>query len=586
MARLDPHSYNDTAHPTTEHLHWKAHVDFDARVLHCEATLHFRSAAEGAVDLDTRDLTIEAVQSDRGEAVPWTLHPADPVLGSKLSLALPPGTQAVTLRYRTSPNASALQWLAPEQTAGKRHPFLFSQCQAIHARSVVPLQDTPRIRITWSAELTFPGALRAVMAAREVQHDAGGGETCSARFEMPQPIPPYLFAFAVGDLTSRELGPRSRVWAEPSVVDAAAHEFAQTDAMIAAAERLFGPYEWERFDLLTMPPSFPYGGMENPRLTFLTPTLLAGDRSLANVVAHELAHSWTGNLVTNASAEHFWLNEGFTVYAERRILEVLEGRDLAELHAALGVRSLRQAIDSFRDRPELTRLRTQLDGVDPDDAYSQVPYEKGYLFLRALEEAVGREAFDRFIHRYVERFRFQSLTTEQFVDFVRRELPGALEQVDADAWLHGEGIPANAPRPKSARLEKVEAMGSKAPDEATAKAWTPTEWQLYLELLSRPIPVSLGTELSRSFQLTRSTNMEILVSWLELALDSGMDVVARTEEVLRSVGRMKYLKPLYGALAKRADLRGRSRAIFEAASPGYHPIARQVVDAMLKKAGA
>lgn len=586
MARLDPHSYNDTTQPEVERLDWKARIDFSSRVIHAEATLHFRAAAEGVLDLDTRDLAIEEVACDLGEKVQWTLHPADPVLGARLELLLPRNSRSVKIRYRTSPDASALQWLTPEQTAGGQHPYLFSQCQAIHARSVVPVQDTPRIRITWTAELTFPGQLRAVMAARELHHDERGGDAATARFEMPQPIPPYLFALAVGDLQSRELGPRSRVWAEPSVVDKAAYEFGQVDEMLRAAEALFGPYEWERFDLLTMPPSFPYGGMENPRLTFLTPSLLAGDRSLANVVAHELAHSWTGNLITNASAEHFWLNEGFTVYAERRILEVLEGQEMAELHAALGRKSLDQAVtQQFRDRPELTKLRTHLTGVDPDDAYSQVPYEKGYLFLRALEEAVGREAFDAFVHRYVGLFRFQSLTTEQFLDFVARELPGALEKVNADRWVNGAGIPDGAPRATSAKLERLESLRSRAPDDATAKTWTPTEWQLYLEALPRPPSRELCEELQRRFGLTSSTNMEVLVSWLEVAVEAGLDVTDRVDEVLGSVGRMKYLKPLYSALSSREDTRARARQIFEKYRGRYHPIARAVVDAQLRKNG-
>jgi aminopeptidase N len=450
---------------------------------------------------------------------------------------------------------------------------------------VVPLQDTPRIRITWSAELEIPRALRAVMSARAVERREDG-DRAFERFEMPQPIPPYLFALAVGDLASRDLGPRSRVWAEPSVVEKAAWEFEATDRMLSAAEKLFGPYDWERFDLLVMPPSFPYGGMENPRLTFLTPTLMAGDRSLVNVVAHELAHSWTGNLVTNANAEHFWLNEGFTVYAERRIQEVLEGQEMAALHAALGRRSLESAVEGFAQRPELTRLRTHLTGVDPDDAYSQVPYEKGYLFLRALEEAAGREAFDHFLKRYIETFRFKSITTDSFLELAQRELPAGMARVDVKAWLDGEGIPENAPRAVSNRLKQVEALGAHAPAAALARTWTPTEWQLYLESVSRPASRELCDQLESDWNLTRSTNMEVLVAWLELALDSGMDVVARSEEVLGSVGRMKYLRPLYTALARRDDTRADARRIFSSFSPRYHPIARQVVDGVLRRNGA
>ena len=389
MPRLDPHSYNDSAQPAIDRLDWQARVDFASRTITAEALLGFRAPGEGPLDLDTRDLAIDGVSDEHGAALAFSLAAPDPILGTRLRVELPRPTSAIRVAYRTSPSASALQWLTPEQTAGGAQPFLYSQCQAIHARSLVPLQDTPRLRLRYRAALTVPARLEALMAAAFIGREPRGDEAI-ARFEMNEPIPPYLLALAVGDLVSRDLGPRSRVWAEPPVVDRAAHEFAGVDAMLTTAERLFGPYPWGRFDLLTMPPAFPYGGMENPRLTFLTPMLLAGDRSLVNVVAHELAHSWTGNLVTNASAEHFWLNEGFTVFAERRILEELEGREAALLHAALGRRELDRAVADFYEHPELTRLRTRLDGVDPDEAFSVVPYEKGYLLLRALEDAAGR----------------------------------------------------------------------------------------------------------------------------------------------------------------------------------------------------
>jgi aminopeptidase N len=585
MARLDPHSWNDDAQPETERVEWEARVDLSRCVLDGVATLHFRRPGEGPLDLDTRGLSIEVVEDGDGRSLPWTLHEPDRILGSRLEVRLPARTSSVRIRYRTSPNASALQWLSPEQTADRRFPYLYSQCQAIHARSVIPLQDTPRLRITYRAQITVPRELRVVMAARSVRR-IEVGDVATEHFEMPQPIPPYLLALAVGDLVSRELGPRSRVWSEPSVVERASFDFARADEMLRVAELLFGPYEWERFDLLTMPPSFPYGGMENPRLTFITPTVLTGDRSLANVAAHELAHSWTGNLVTNASAEHFWLNEGFTVYAERRILEVLEGRDLSELHAAIGRRALEQAVAQMQDRPQLTRLRTNLWGVDPDDAYSQVPYEKGYLFLRALEEAVGRPRFDAFLRKYVETFRFSSLTTEQFLAFTSRTLPGALEDVDAPEWIEGEGIPARTPCASSSRLEAIARVGARVPEDAVAAQWSPMEWVLFLETLPRPAPRELLQVLETKHHFTSSSNMEVLVTWLELCIEAGLDVAERVQEILGSVGRMKFLKPLYAALAKRPELRPVARATFERFQQRYHPIARQVVDGLLRRHGA
>lgn len=577
--RLDPHSYADSTQPETASLALHAAVDFATRTLRATATLTFCAPGAGPLDLDTRGLTIHGVTDLAGVPLPFTLHPADPILGARLAIQLPPGTAGVTVAYTTSPDASALQWLTPAQTAGGKAPFLFSQCQAIHARSVVPLQDTPRLRIRFEARISVPAGLTAVMAAAAVGR-SDGPEGPTFAFAMPQPIPPYLLAFAVGDLGSRDLGPRSRVWAEPAQLDAAAWEFAGVEAMIVAAEALFGPYDWERFDVLTMPPSFPYGGMENPRLTFLTPTLLAGDRSLVNVLAHELAHSWTGNLVTNANAEHFWLNEGFTVYAERRILEALEGAELGAMHAALGRNALESEVRRFAATPGLVRLRTHLDGIDPDDAFSQIPYEKGYLFLRTLEEDVGRPAFSAFLRRYIRHFAFRSITTEDFVAFVETELPGALDRVGAAEWLHGEGIPANAPRARSERLLALEALGAAVPTDAQAAEWTPTEWTLYLD--SVPRPASPETCAWLQARIGGSENYEIVVSWLKLAVASGhLGVLPRVETVLTRVGRMKYLRPLYAALAARADTVEFARRVYASAKEGYHPIARQGIEGIL-----
>ncbi|MFZ5471330.1 MAG: M1 family metallopeptidase [Myxococcota bacterium] len=588
MARLDPHSYNDSTQPETASLSLNARVDFGTHTLEADARLTFRAPSLGPVrlDLDTRELSVHEVLDDAGRRLPFTLHPPEPALGARLSIELPSGVGGVRVRYRTAPTASALQWLAPSQTLGGQLPFLFSQCQAIHARSVVPLQDTPRIRIRYRAELDVPAQLRAVMAAAFIERREEQGRAVEV-FEMPQAIPPYLFAFAVGDLARRDLSPRSCVWAEPKMLDRAATEFSGVEEMIRAAEALFGPYDWDRFDILTMPPSFPYGGMENPRLTFLTPTIVTGDRSLVNVLAHELAHSWTGNLVTNANAEHFWLNEGFTVYAERRILEALEGPDVAALHAAIGRRSLDEAVARFAKTPQLTRLRTQLAHVDPDEAFSQVPYEKGYLFLRALEEAVGRTRFDAFLKKYLATFRFESVTTEDFLHLARQHLDGALEKLNAGVWIDGEGVPENAPRPSSKRLEQIDKLRGAVPKVSLTQGWTPTEWQLYLDSMPRPAPQEICQTLDTRYRLTESQNHEVLMSWLTLATTSDYaPVLPRVQEVLGQVGRMKYLRPLYLALAKNRKTKALARQCYEQTKAGYHPIARQVVEGVLREAGA
>jgi leukotriene A-4 hydrolase/aminopeptidase len=583
MSRLDPHSYADDTQPRTKSFDFRARVDFTARVLHAEITLSFvEPAAGGPLDLDARALTIDAVLDESGAPLRHELHAADPILGSRLEIAVPAGARSIRIRYRTSPEASALQWLTPEQTLGKQHPYLFSQCQAIHARSVLPCQDTPSIRQTFTASLDVPSELRAVMAAaprdREVR-----GDRAVQRFDMPQPIPPYLFAFAVGDLASKDLSSRSRVWTEPEQLEAAAWEFALVEDHLHAAEALFGPYDWERFDLLVMPPSFPYGGMENPRLTFLTPSLLAGDRSLVNVLAHELAHSWTGNLVTNATAEHFWLNEGFTVFAERRILEALEGAEMGALHAAIGYQRLQQSFVQHADRPELTKLRTNLTGIDPDDAFSQVPYEKGYLFLKALEAAAGREAFDRLLATWLGAHRFGAATTDDFLALVEQVLPGLLAKVDAKAWVDGPGLPATYRKPESARLAAVLEVAGRVPAASEAKAWSVAEWVLYLEAMPKPSPLDVCRALDAEYELTSSKNSEVLVSWLVLACESGYaPVLPRVEELLGHIGRMKYLKPIYQALVKRDETKALARELFAKFRESYHPIAQQIVRAVLK----
>jgi len=586
MSRPDPHSVTDSAQPTTRHVEWDATIDFTTKRLTATATLHFKDAAPGGpLDLDARALDVTSITDLSGAALKWEALPIDPILGTPLRLHVPAGSKGVKLTYRTAPDASALQWLEPSMTHGGKKPYLFSQCQAIHARSVLPCQDTPARRVSYRASLTVPKGLVAVMAAAPVKNEAKGDAT-TFHFEMPQVIPPYLLAFAVGDLASKDLSPRSRVWAEPGVLDSAAWEFEAVEKHLEAAEALFGPYDWERFDLLVMPPSFPYGGMENPRLTFLTPTLLAGDRSMVNVVAHELAHSWTGNLVTNVNAEHFWLNEGFTVFAERRILEALEGTETAEIHAALGRNDLDDAVARFEKggQPELTKLRTKLDGIDPDEAFSVVPYEKGYLFLRTIESAVGREKFDVILKSWLQAHRFGSANTDDFIAHMERTAPGVLARIDATAWLDRPGVPNGAPRARSERLDAVKALVGSVPTTEQVSKWTATEWQLFLEWSPRTLTADQLAELDARFHFSTARNTEIHVAWLLLSLQCGSTtVLPQVETFLGRVGRMKYLKPLFSALHARDATKPLAKRIFDTHQARLHPIARQVISGMLSR---
>jgi leukotriene A-4 hydrolase/aminopeptidase len=588
MARRDPHSYTDLEQGRCKDVAFHLRVDFAAKQLRGRVRLTLTEPTSGPLDLDSRDLAIDRVVTADGTEVEFRVTETDAVLGQCLRLELPPDTGAVDVHYATSPEASALQWLAPSQTDGGEHPYLFSQCQAIHARALVPIQDTPRARVTFTAEIEVDKPLRVVMAAAmDGEREGSTPETTTWRFHMPQPIPPYLIALAAGNIHGQEVGPRSMVYAEPEILEKAAWEFGGVEDMIVAAEELFGPYPWDRFDLLCMPSSFPYGGMENPRLTFLTPTLLAGDRSQVNIVAHELAHSWTGNLVTNADMEHFWLNEGFTVYAERRILEALEGEEFVALHAAIGRAGLGREMARFGEGSPYTRLRTELRGVDPDEVFSLVPYEKGFLLVRLLHETVGQQRFDEFLLRYIERFKFQTLTTEEFEAFVEAELPGVLAEVRSEAWIRGSAIPDNEPTFHSARKEAVDALaagwadGQRPTRESTA-SWSPEEWLLYLQGLPESLDVADCQQLDETFGLTAQGNSEILVEWLRIAAGSGYaPAVDRACDYLRAMGRMKYLKPLYKTLAGNADTRERARALFAEVSGTYHPIAQMVVEGVL-----
>ena len=375
-------------------------------------------------------------------------------------------------------------------------------------------------------------------------------------------------------------------------MEAAADEFAEIEDMITKAEELFGPYEWDRYDMIVLPPSFPYGGMENPRLTFLTPTLLAGDRSLVDVVAHELAHSWTGNLVTNASVDHFWLNEGATVWAERRILEALHGEEAAALGWAIGEKALQAEFQRFGADSPVTRLRNDLKGTDPDDVFSSIPYEKGARFLVLLERTAGRERFDRFIRRYIEHFRFTSITTEEFLDLVNQELPGVADEVDAQSWLYEPGMPANAPVFRSPRLEELNALadgfaGGKRPTAEEIEGWSPAEMLVYLQRLPRPLDDEACRWLDENLELTDRGNYEILVEWLTIAAASDYEpAFERVREVLLRVGRMKYLRPLYKALGGHPRTRALAREVYAEASPGYHELSRRVAEAVINSYGA
>ncbi len=587
----DPHSFARPHEVAVDHLSLDLDVDFAAKRLvgRASLTLEHRAAAASLL-LDTRDLEIRAVTLDDAPTeVAFTLDEAVPYLGSRLEIPITATTRVVHIDYSTSPQAAAVQWLAPAQTSGGTHPFLFTQSQAILARTWVPCQDTPAVRMTYDATVRVPSELMAVMSAdgNPTERNAEG----VYRFDMPQPIPSYLLALAVGDLAFAEIGPRTGVYAEGPMLEASANEFADTENMLTEVEALFGPYRWGRYDLLVLPPSFPFGGMENPRLTFATPTIIAGDRSLVALVAHELAHSWSGNLVTNATWNDFWLNEGFTVYLERRIMEAIRGRDYADMLAVLGRQDLEATVADLGSTDADTHLFLDLDGRDPDDGMTDIAYEKGYFFLRSIEEAVGRERFDAFLRNWFDDNAFSSTTTERFLAYLDEALladdPALAEKVTTASWVYGPGLPDHGTSIEAEAFVRVDdALGTfldgGPPSELATDGWSTHEWLHFL----RGLPDDLGTDrmaaLDKAYSLTASGNSEILHAWLHHVIASNYEPgYDRLQTFLEGVGRRKFLKPLYERLASTEEGKAKAREIYARARPGYHTVSSATIDEIL-----
>ncbi|MDC8830286.1 M1 family metallopeptidase [Alteromonas gilva] len=578
-AGVDYHSFSNPDEVTVTHLDIELTANFTAKVLSGSVTLDYERQTPNASSLilDTRDLAIERVTAN-GEAVDFNLRPADPELGAALEINLPQSASQVTIEYATSPQASGVQWLTPSQTAGKEHPFLFTQAQAVHARSFIPLQDSPQVRVTYNATIHTPPELLAVMSAANDPQTERDGEY---DFTMPQPVPSYLIALAIGDLHFKPMGERTGVYAEPALLEAAAEEFADTESMLLATENTYGPYGWDRYDLLILPPSFPFGGMENPRLSFITPTVIAGDKSLVSLIAHELAHSWSGNTVTNATWRDLWLNEGFTTYLTYRIMEMIYGNDRYRMEAVLGYQDLQNDIAALDDNDEI--LAIDLRGRNPDDVFSNIPYEKGALFLRELEHKVGRDNFDQFLLNYFDHFAFKSITTDEFVAYLNKTLvadyPEQLNEERIQQWIFEPGIPAGAPVPESDAFMLVDQArqnwlaGEKAASDIKTAGWTVHEWLYFLNNMPAQLSDEQLAELDSAFGLTASTNNEIAHSWLMIAVHNEYQpAYNRLYNYLVTIGRNKLVKPLYRELSKTPEGKAFAQKAFAEARPGYHPL--------------
>eukprot|EP00537_Pseudo-nitzschia_pungens_P007253 CAMPEP_0172367130 /NCGR_PEP_ID=MMETSP1060-20121228/19395_1 /TAXON_ID=37318 /ORGANISM="Pseudo-nitzschia pungens, Strain cf. cingulata" /LENGTH=652 /DNA_ID=CAMNT_0013091259 /DNA_START=94 /DNA_END=2052 /DNA_ORIENTATION=- len=611
-------SYSKPEEAVVTHLDWKISVDFAKERLFSEATysVHVVQTNATILTLDTARLDIEAAKDADGNPLSFTLHPIagdKSHLGRRLEIDLPPRGNdetdcKVTVVYSTTNQCSALQWLPPSQTAGKKHPYLFTQCQAIHARSLVPCQDRCGVKMTYSATATVPGWATCVMSALskgETAPEGGSDKVC--HWEQPVPISSYLLALAVGELTKKTISERCAIWSEPSIVESAAYEFSETEVFLSTAEAIAGrEYAWGRYDLLCLPPSFPYGGMENPCLTFVTPTLLAGDKSLADVVAHEIAHSWTGNLVTNATWDHFWLNEGWTTWLERKIMARMKNNPkFLDFGAIEGRKDLIDAVNRFSESaPENTCLVLNNGDGDPDDSFSSIPYEKGFTFLLYLERLVGTSEFEAFFQTYIAKFASKTLSSTDFKDFFLRHFENdpKVGEIDWDTWFYGQGMPpvlppldqsmAKASTDLASEWYEVDRDGKSCPDTNAMSSWACGQITCFLDALElktaeKSLKVSTLRAMDGLYGLSESRNSEILFRYCQLAIaaedESIIPIVFR---FMTSQGRMKFVRPLYRSLVRSKMGRDIAVSTFLKFKDAYHPIAAKMIAIDLKDAMA
>jgi len=582
----DPHSYSEPGKAVVKHLELDIKVDFDKKSISGKAAYNILNNQSSEIIFDTRNLIIDKITLGENEKeTMFSLSANDSIFGQALTVTIDKNTTRVNIYYATTEGAEALQWLTPQQTAGKTFPFLFTQGQAILSRTWFPCQDSPGIRFTYNAKVSVPKNLLAVMSAENpvTKNDSG-----VYYFKMPQPVPSYLVALSVGDLAFKEIGERTGVYAEPVMLDKSAYEFADMENMLISAEKLYGKYQWGRYDVIVLPPSFPFGGMENPRLTFATPTIIAGDRSLTSLVAHELAHSWSGNFVTNATWDDIWMNEGFTVYFERRIVEAIYGKEYVDMQWQLGYQDLETEVKDLIELKEETSLKLHLGHRNPDDGLSDIPYEKGAHFVLLLEQKAGREKLDKFLNDYFNAHAFKTITTEDFLKYLDAEFIKKYSlELNVDEWVYKPGIPANCPRVSSEKFKKVEEAlsawkaGTK-PEQLLTKGWSTHEWLHFLRNLPENINVNEMLQLDNAFHFTNSGNAEIANEWYVHALKYNYTkAYPELENFLINVGRRKFVQPLFKEMIKTAEGKKFAMEVYAKARPNYHAVTINTIDEML-----
>jgi leukotriene-A4 hydrolase len=596
---FDYHSYANVDEFRATHLELELRVDLEGKTITGVAGFEFKRLDPRATQLvlDTKELMINDVKQKATDVLgataknqtiwvsrPFHLEKPDPILGSALVIELPPSKksiESIRVDYETTTASSALQWL----TAKRHKGFLYTESEPIGTRSWIPLQDTPQVRATYKAVVHTDPGVRAVMSAESDPKAKRNGEYF---FVMTQPVPSYLIALAVGDLEFKETGPRTGVYAEKSVLKQAAKEFADADSMIQAAEKSVGPYRWARYDILVMPPSFPVGGMANPRLSFISPTIIAGDKSLVSVVAREVAHSWSGNLAGNATWRDRWLNEAFSAYLQGRIMTSLYGESRSSLEAVFGLQSLRADLANLKSADQA--LAVDLRDRDPREGRSEIPYEKGRLFLNYLDAKYGRDRFDAFLRGYFEHFAFKSIGTEQFLTYLQENLldrfPGIVSRQQAHAWVFDPGLPADAVLPATAMLQPVDearaAWLGKLQLKKLGLDWAAPQWRYFLDGLTATLSAAQLADLDKAYGFSKSPNAQIAQSWLKLVIANDYQPgFARLEDYLKSIGRSKLVAPLYEALMKTPAGAEFARRVFAKARPGYHPETVAAIEAIV-----
>ncbi len=587
---VDMHTFSNFETVTCKHLDWKANINFYTKQIDGVATWTFENKTKATVIIfDTYDLNIHSVIVNNKETA-FSLGKKNEVYGSSLSIPILKTDTIVSVTYTTGKNATALQWLSPSQTAGKKMPYLFTQCESIQARSLLPCQDVPAIRITYNAHVQVPNKMMAVMSAKNPVVKTENGHY---DFEMELPIPTYLIALAVGDISYKAIDDRCGVYTETSLLDQAANELSDIPAMMKAAEQVGGPYKWGKYDVLVAPPSFPIGGMENPRLTFATPTIIAGDKSLVSLIAHEMAHSWSGNLVTNSTWDDLWLNEGFTTYFERRIMETISGKSYTDMLWELGYQDMQSDLQTFGLKNPDTRLRVDVKGRSPEDAFSNIPYEKGAVFLRFLEESVGREKFDKYLNDYFSMNAFQPMTTEKALAFMDEHLfdkdTVLRNKLKVNEWVFAPGLPDNCPHTLPDRFIAVDNLRLQFEKTGVVNMpsfakWTTHEWLQFLRKLPHPLDIEKMKTLDNKFQLSISKNSEIADEWYKLSLLSNYEMAFPSMKIfLTTVGRKKFLEPLYHEMIKTEKGKKMALEIFDMAKNNYHPLTAKKIQEIIEK---